>query len=125
MKIKQLEERWWGIGVYSFKCPGCGLEHIIYTNPANPSPYKGNPCWGFDGNMDTPSFSPSIMVRTGKYVEGLNPEQIEHCLALEAEGHFGLICHSTVIQGMINFISDCTHAYVNQSMPLPEIEKIT
>jgi hypothetical protein len=83
--IKISEER------VAFRCPGCrGPQHI---------PVKGPNAWGFNGDMDRPTFTPSILTRKGD----------------------NYICHSFVTDGRIRFLSDCTHALAGQTVDLPEV----
>ena len=42
---------------YRFHCPGCDEEHVI---PTRPHPQG----WDFDGNEESPTFSPSILVHS-------------------------------------------------------------
>lgn len=79
-------ETWW------FDCPGCGRGHAIRT--------KGpSPCWEWNGSVDKPTFSPSI----------LSPID-------------GQRCHSFVKDGMIQFLSDCDHALAGQTVEIPDWE---
>lgn len=81
----------------SFWCPGCKSAHSICTA-------GGSPSWTWDGNVDAPTFSPSINVRYNFKPEDGGPD----------------ICHSFVRGGMIEFLGDCTHALVGQTVPLPD-----
>lgn len=80
---------------HSFKCPGCRGPHTIPTSGPN--------AWGFNGEVDRPTTTPSILVNRGR----LN--KTEH------------ICHSFVVNGMIQFLSDCTHALAGQTVELPDV----
>ena len=106
MKLTIRERKHWGIGVYSFECPGCGHTHFIYTDNRNPSPNKEKSVWGFNGDFENPTFTPSILFRVGKYVPGLTPEQIKHCE--EHPPRYNLICHSYVTNGKIQILTDST-----------------
>lgn len=118
MKIKEHGE---GSGYYSFICPGCGSEHAIPTKGANP--------WGFNGSVDSPTFTPSILVTGGHYVTGqegkpcwctYNTEQIAK--GEEPSGFQCLRCHSYVTDGKIQYLSDCSHSLAGQTVELPNIE---
>lgn len=97
MKIRALENPRQREPDHFFQCPGCGFEHGIWTR--NP---QFNPVWAFDGNMEKPTISPSILVTIG---HGDKPSDI---------------CHSFVRNGMIQFLDDCTHALKGQTVELPE-----
>ena len=70
---------------YWAKCPGCGFGHVLYTN------YADHPNWSFDGNMEKPTFSPSLLVN--------GPEQAK----------VKRRCHSFIRNGQWQFLNDCTH----------------
>ena len=44
-------------GVYAFYCPGCGKKHTVFTKDEG---FK-HPIWGFNGDMDKPTFTPLCM----------------------------------------------------------------
>ncbi len=106
-------------GQARIKCPGCGYDHALNTDPSN-----GRPCWGFNGDLDRPTFSPSLLCRTGHFVPGQPPaEQCNICLECARDGQPTVcsICHSYIRDGMIEFLPDSTHALAGQTVPLPEI----
>lgn len=69
--------------MYAFHCPGCECGHGI--------PVAGPRAWGWNGSVDKPTFTPSILVNRGS----ANPTVP--------------VCHSYVTDGKINFLADCTH----------------
>jgi hypothetical protein len=92
-------------------CPGCKTHHIIATV----IPQDNGAKWDFNGNIEMPTFSPSLLIRTGKYVPGHEN--------FDDEGYnFSVICHSFITNGKIQFLSDCTHELKNQTVDLPEVE---
>lgn len=108
-KVKLLSARFWGLGVYKFDCPACGWDHIIYTNPQNPSPNQEESCWGCNGNLEAPTFSPSIRFRMGKYVPDLTSQQIAYCEEMGRKNpKYNVICHSFVENGFIRVLEDST-----------------
>lgn len=84
-------------GTAHFECPGCDGMHGI--------PIKGenHPVWGWNGSVDAPTFTPSILVR----YQG---------------GDKNTVCHSFVTDGRIQFLGDCTHALAGKTVDLPECE---
>jgi len=42
---------------YMIWCPGCRCSHLFNVDPS-----KGRPTWSFDGNLEAPTFSPSMLV---------------------------------------------------------------
>lgn len=115
----------------SIECPGCGNDHALPTewtpSGMERSPHIGACTWGFDGNLDAPTFTPSIRATTGHYC---NPGQSVGNCACDFQERFPDeepwhhpcgICHSFVRAGRIEFLSDCTHALAGQTVELPEI----
>jgi len=75
----------------AFFCPGCKSHHQVYVGPAG---------WGFNGNFDRPTFTPSVLVNPGR-------ENAAHPT-----------CHSFVTDGQIQFLGDCTHELAGQTVAL-------
>ena len=99
-------------GRVAFWCPGCGSAHQITVDGSR------RPCWGFNGDGDAPTFTPSILVRTGHYFEPHG----KHC---DKSGDPDwpcdcVCCHSFVTAGRIQFLADCTHALAGQTVDLPD-----
>ena len=86
MKIKKHKDK-----IY-FLCPGCNQEHVI------------DKTWEFNGDLEKPTISPSILVSGYRFGEG--NEQIP------------FRCHSFIIDGMIRFKSDCTHDLAGKTVEL-------
>jgi hypothetical protein len=88
-----------------FVCPGCkqrnedstGLKRI----PVGDTQGK-EPSWTFDGNLEAPTLSPSILTR-------VNYPDKNH------------VCHSFLRAGHFEFLGDCTHSMANQRVPLPPL----
>lgn len=93
---------------FMFFCPGCECGHGIVTHMGNR--------WTFNGDMVKPTISPSILV-TG--VQPLSDEEWEVYMAGGTKPEKRpLVCHSFVNNGMIQFLSDCTHKLAGQTVPL-------
>jgi hypothetical protein len=103
-----------------FWCPGCKEGHQVQIGEG-PSPR-----WGFNGDYDKPTFSPSILVRgvrldmpdeeLDRILDTYNlPEDRERVLA---DKRINTVCHSFVKGGQIQFLGDCTHALAGQTVPL-------
>ncbi|MCC3156427.1 hypothetical protein LJ737_04215 [Hymenobacter sp. 15J16-1T3B] len=109
-------------GVYRFTCPGCKCQHIVYTQSANSYGAR----WSYNGNPERPTFSPSLLIRSGHHIPGHsgrcwcdfnrdnpeNPAPASVCCG---------ICHSFVRDGYIEFLNDCTHELAGQTVELPLI----
>lgn len=93
---------------YLFECPGCGIDHMFVVK-VNAEQLKrrgcGYPTWSFNGNLESPTFQPSLLVRWNHGPE-LEPR----------------VCHSLVKDGNIQFLSDCTHALAGKTVPLKDIQ---
>lgn len=78
--------------IWNWWCPGCECLHWTRT--------KGSePCWGWDGSTSKPTFTPSVLVRSGN-----------------ASGP--TVCHSFVTNGVIHYLDDCTHPLKGQNVPM-------
>jgi hypothetical protein len=82
-------------GMAMFWCLGCGDAHAI--------PTTGLKAWGFNGDTETPTFTPSILC----YESGNHPR-----------------CHSFVREGRQQFLSDCSHPLAGQTVEIPDWDKV-
>jgi hypothetical protein len=88
-------------GGYAHWCPGCQELHAIAVE----TPQRNGARWTFDGNAETPTFSPSVNISWGW------PDQPQ------GQGR----CHYFVTKGKLLFCSDSTHALAGQTVPLPDL----
>lgn len=72
-------------------CPGCKSLHPINVEKPN----SWNAQWLWDGNVEQPTFNPSINI-VGR-------------------------CHYFIHGGQIKYQGDCTHSLAGQTVPLPPI----
>ncbi len=110
-KLRSVED-----GGLSFWCPGCDCAHVIYTGAG------AGPRWGYNDNPNAPTFTPSVLVRTGHYCPGHESEKC-WCNWEDKDQWPDLkctICHSFVVDGRIQFLGDCTHALAGQTVDLPD-----
>ena len=75
---------------YIFWCPGCECHHFYHVG------CDTGPNWQFNGDMDAPSFTPSLLVRGEER------------------------CHLYLTDGRLRFLSDCTHDLAGETVPLPD-----
>lgn len=107
---------------YNFHCPGCNEVHSVWVVPYN----AGGPAWTFNGDIDRPTFSPSLLVRAGHYAPQFKHGDDCWCTwkAKDPEKNktsFGCyICHSFIRDGKIQFLTDCTHALAGQTVDIPD-----
>lgn len=108
-------------GGLMFRCPGCDEPHMVTVGEGS------GPRWGYNGNPEAPTFTPSVLVRSGHYVPGHTGE----CWCIwetedgEKSGFGCYVCHSFVTDGRIQFLGDCTHALAGQTVDLPAFDKET
>lgn len=102
-----------------FWCPGCDGVHMI-RHGEGPGPR-----WGWNGNAEKPTFTPSILVSG----YDLTPQGRANLDAWRAAGcprpapeldRVPTVCHSFVTDGRIQFLGDCTHDLAGQTVDLPE-----
>ena len=112
-------------GVFVFHCPGCGDVHTIHTARSGAQHPR---CWEFNSDIDNPTVSPSLLVRSGHYI---NEWKIERCWCEYKKEHpeeTGLPtcyrCHSFIREGKIQFLSDCSHELKGQTVIIPDFETL-
>lgn len=122
MKLEELQ-RTDGVRAMMFECPGCDMMHQV--NVAGP----GRPMWTWNGSMERPTFSPSVLVTYDHMSEA---GRARSKAFREQHGRYPThqenpydvhdVCHSFVADGRIQFLNDSTHALAGQTVDLPEIE---
>lgn len=109
VKLVKLDTHYWPLGGYGHWCPGCGYGHEINVDTPNHSGAK----WAFDGNVNSPTFTPSVNIRRGRFAD---PEYKPE------EGHdLSGVCHYNITAGRIIFHPDSTHSLSGQTVDLPDI----
>lgn len=106
-------------GAVMFWCPGCNEAHMVPVGAGD------GPRWTYNDNPDTPTFQPSILVRSGHFVPGhdgfqcwCNWEDKNQFPDLQCR-----VCHSFVTDGQIQFLGDSTHALAGQTVSIPDWPK--
>jgi hypothetical protein len=95
-------------------CPGCEESHTIPTR----SPLPNGSIWSFDGNLEAPTFNPSVKI-TG--VQWPTDEEEARILAGEDVEPRPMCCHYFLHGGALKFQNDCTHALNGKAVPLPDL----
>lgn len=103
-----------GRGIYRFFCPGCGHDHSYYTQ----EPYHNGAMWEFNKNLDSPTFSPSLLNRWGKEAD---PNWKEPETPAPDKSGWSGRCHLFVIDGHIHYCNDCTHDYSGKTVPMEDV----
>jgi hypothetical protein len=79
---------------YFIHCPACKEEHQL------------NEGWSFNGNVEKPTFSPSLLVQGGRGWD---------------ESYQDFVCHSFIKDGKIQFLNDCSHELRGKTVELLEV----
>jgi hypothetical protein len=80
----------WPTRELGFWCPGCQSAHWV--------PTAGERAWTWNGSLDSPTLSPSIL----RYEMPTSPR-----------------CHSFLKDGKIQFLPDCQHALAGTTVDAP------
>jgi phage FluMu protein Com len=81
-----------------FWCPGCKTLHCIRHGEGE------GPRWIWDGNVDEPTISPSILSTRPS-----GPELVMQ------------VCHLFLRAGVIDFLGDCIHSLAGTKVRLPDL----
>jgi hypothetical protein len=110
---------------YMIRCPACGNGHLFNTAPGDNGVGGKKPVWDFNGDLDAPTFSPSMLCQTTRFTAKGRADYE----AWYAAGHpkrdepfesEPLVCHSYVRNGQIEFLGDCTHEMAGKTVPLED-----
>lgn len=93
-----------------FYCPGCGNHHGIIDGR-----------WTFNGDLEKPTITPSILVRGTEWITDEEHELIMSGQYVEPRPY---VCHSFVTDGQIQYLNDCTHELAGQTVDIPDIDEI-
>lgn len=104
--------------IVTFRCPGC-------TSQFHDVKIAGTGPWGWNGSMESPTFTPSVLVTNGHYCTynngtcwcTYNAEHPDNPASFKCER-----CHSFVTDGKIQFLGDCTHHLAGQTVEIPDWE---
>ena len=104
--------------MYAFRCPGCKQPHVYvtaeHTNGVGPT-------WTFDGNMDYPNFSPSLLNRWGTHYDP-NWGADDPDLTPADRNALSGTCHLFVRNGMIEYCADSSHELAGKTVPMIDYE---
>jgi len=94
-----------------FWCPACRTLHVMDER------------WTFDGNYESPTFTPSLSSKTGHYVGGAQLQSDGKCGICESAKERGVrsiccVCHLNLTAGQIIFHADCTHELAGRTVPM-------
>lgn len=100
---------------FGFWCPGCECMHHVAKD-----------IWTFDGNYDAPTIAPSLLVTSGHFLSEWKPGDPCWCTYWAEHPNERRVfeckrCHTFVVAGMIQFLSDCAHKLAGQTVPIPSL----
>lgn len=108
-------------GSIIYWCQGCESSHRIQVGDGP------GPRWGWNGNAELPTFTPSVLV-TGRDFTEKGEADFEAWHAAGCPDRNGepfesvdVRCHTFITGGQVQFLSDCTHALAGQTLPLPDL----
>lgn len=94
---------------YAHWCPGCSQMHSLPDT------------WKFDGNIDSPSFTPSFKHEGYQIVCGADGRWTGEWKRDASGNPIPYVCHYILTAGRLNFCGDCTHDLKNRNIPLPPL----
>lgn len=92
-KVQSIKDQDGNHSKWYFICPACGFGHWFDDR------------WSFNGDVDQPTFKPSLLLQTQW---GKEKKEVR--------------CHSYVTDGQIRFLNDCSHDMAGKTIELPEIQ---
>ncbi len=90
MKLTKIQPNEITQEAYAFYCPGCDNHHVYIVKS------KQNYCWTFNGDMDKPTFSPSLLNKSS------------------------ITCHLFVRDGRIEYCADSSHDLAGKTVEMAE-----
>jgi len=107
MKLKSVVNSKGQLVGYTHWCAGCRSRHMF--NVSVPGEPPSRPCWTFDGNMEKPTFSPSMRsYRPACEVDGVKYPEVT-------------LCHYFLRAGEIEYLNDSTLHSLRGKHPLMDI----
>ena len=106
-----------------FWCNGCSTHHRYITkwtrqereDAAKEGRKAPLPTWTWNGSIDRPTFSPSLLYTWTDHVD-CNPP--DFCRTPNCTNGKKRVCHLFVTDGQARYLSDCTHALAGKTVPV-------
>lgn len=114
----------------TYWCQGCEEAHSVRIRADG---QQVGPAWGYNGDAEKPTFSPSVLIRSGHFAAHYDAQKTgcwctydEELRAAgeEPSGFKCRVCHTFITDGMVQFLSDCTHQFAGQTLPLPDLPAV-
>ena len=96
----------YGIVRLWFWCPGCDEPHAPVVQTPEWMRPGSEPVWTWNGDLDKPTISPSVLARANRLTDGETKKTV---------------CHSFLRDGKLEFLGDCTHDLAGQTVELPPL----
>ncbi len=98
-----------------FYCAGCGMAHQVWVGAGQ------GPRWGWNGDAERPTFTPSVLVRWRQYEPPALTQEIRGQIRRGEimQKPVEKVCHSFITDGRIQYLSDSTHHLASQTIELP------
>lgn len=105
-------------GGLMFECPACDNYHLVYLDA------PGRPHWTWNGDVDKPTFSPSLLVQYPTWVPPATTLEIRDKIKSGeiVQQKVDVVCHSFIRDGQFVYLNDCTHAMAGQTVDIPPLE---
>jgi hypothetical protein len=108
-------------GYVGFYCPGCKCHHRIPVTVGA----RSEKTWGWNGSYEKPTFDPSLnitykryKVQTRERVRAFRETMGRDPTEAEIPYDNNAVCHLWVKMGRLEYLQDCTHQYVNQTIDM-------
>lgn len=98
-------------GGYLVWCPACSEAHVVAVE----KPLGNGAKWTFNGDLEKPTFSPSLLVKTGSAVD---PD------FKDGPDDPPTVCHSFIRDGNWEYCPDSRHELAGKTVPIPEWEMV-
>lgn len=107
-----------GYRMLIFWCQGCGEAHGVSVERP---PGQPGPVWGWNGDIERPTFTPSVLVTRKTWTPPVTPKNLDEWKRAPWEQHpVDNVCHTFVTDGRIQYLSDCTHHLAGQTVDMVE-----
>lgn len=93
----------------NYRCQGC--EHLHSVCVQTGSAYGAGPVWGWNGSLELPTFTPSVLFWLD---HNADEDEEERKYVDKAR------CHTFITNGRVQFLSDYGHALAGQTLDVPE-----
>lgn len=105
---------------FTFYCPGCRHLHAIRTVAGSNA--AGAPKWSFNGDMESPTFAPSLLCYYEEPVPNPGETEEQAWDRWERKEPVSLArhttCHLFLTAGMLQFLGDCPHELAGKVVAL-------